>query len=826
MKDLNKFKNEINLSGQNVYVGHRYVPKISGEWDDSKSYEALSIVSYQGASYTSRQPVPVGVEITNEDFWVVTGNYNAQVEQYRNDVRNLENSMNTIKEDVKTEFETINADLNKRLEFVNYEMFGVNGDKKYYNYLTDKYYTDPNFTIEYTQDDGLLIMKAHEFANEHNLPVYNPKGEYLIKETRQIPVYTSVDLGDSVFHIDEKFTNFNGEVFVIKSRHEFFDLPITMNSVLTPFMKRGEKSISALSAYENHFAVVTDNTSKVGMRQGELSFAGRDKKEFFYIGAGGEIIGDIYWDFDNISNIKLVEVDNSTLNFEGGVFLINGELSNSGSEGNYKRSGIRVERSRTNLINQYVGFEKNKIDNATASQSSFYAFNNVFKVSINGGQMQPRIALDTSGTYGIGGDTIINLEINNLSANGGVNHWGIMGLNMVKNLTVRNSEINRVDVHFFALNVSIFNSEIGQGGIRLSGGGLLTVNDTTVDGFAFMAFREDFGGYWDGDITVNDCQLNVNVNHTTDIIVIAPTHASTLDYGHDIHLGRRITVDGFTVNYKKGQNDYAESRCIRFGSVNKTGERRVILPDFVSFKNVKVKGRAKGMRLMTLENPNKYKSNNIGKFTQPENHVGYIDVIPNIVFEFDNIQLAEEISQVQNENAHLVMKTPYTETLLDSYSVIPEIRLKNLKGLKLINQTTFNKTVIENCSIYTISNELNDVGRTKLIVKHSEFRPTTIFTNQQAYQLNRGDVSIFNSELYPFNDSGEIDLEKSLTHSGFMQLVGTNLRIFGYTQGVRLSKELVDTLKTKYPTKYQKVLTDLNVSSNLEREFYKAIALA
>ena len=87
MQDLEQFKNEMNLSGKNVYVGHRYAPKMFGEWNNENIYEPLSIVQYQGASYTSRQYVPVGVEITNEDYWALTGNYNAQIEQYRQDVR-------------------------------------------------------------------------------------------------------------------------------------------------------------------------------------------------------------------------------------------------------------------------------------------------------------------------------------------------------------------------------------------------------------------------------------------------------------------------------------------------------------------------------------------------------------------------------------------------------------------------------------------------------------------------------------------------------------------------------------------------------------------
>lgn len=81
----------MNIEPQrNVYVGHRYVPKIFGEWNNEYSYEGLSIVTKGGASYTSKQWVPVGIDILNEEYWVITGNYNAQIEEYRKDVRDLQ----------------------------------------------------------------------------------------------------------------------------------------------------------------------------------------------------------------------------------------------------------------------------------------------------------------------------------------------------------------------------------------------------------------------------------------------------------------------------------------------------------------------------------------------------------------------------------------------------------------------------------------------------------------------------------------------------------------------------------------------------------------
>ena len=75
--------------GVTQYVGARYVPLFAEplEWDKTRAYEPLTIVLHQGNSFTSRQYVPTGVEIDNESFWANTGNYNAQVEQYRQEVK-------------------------------------------------------------------------------------------------------------------------------------------------------------------------------------------------------------------------------------------------------------------------------------------------------------------------------------------------------------------------------------------------------------------------------------------------------------------------------------------------------------------------------------------------------------------------------------------------------------------------------------------------------------------------------------------------------------------------------------------------------------------
>lgn len=69
------------------YVGARYVPKFASpvEWAPSTFYEALTIVTFNNASYTSKVPVPptVGNPANNPQYWALTGNYisNDQLEQ-------------------------------------------------------------------------------------------------------------------------------------------------------------------------------------------------------------------------------------------------------------------------------------------------------------------------------------------------------------------------------------------------------------------------------------------------------------------------------------------------------------------------------------------------------------------------------------------------------------------------------------------------------------------------------------------------------------------------------------------------------------------------
>lgn len=100
------------------YVGARYVPKFfenpngTAEWLGNVPYEAMTIVTYLGNSYTSKIPVPpeIGNPSLNAEYWALTGNYNEQVERYREEVTRIKTY------------------LDKSKAHVTPQMFGAEGD--------------------------------------------------------------------------------------------------------------------------------------------------------------------------------------------------------------------------------------------------------------------------------------------------------------------------------------------------------------------------------------------------------------------------------------------------------------------------------------------------------------------------------------------------------------------------------------------------------------------------------------------------------------------------------------------------------------------------
>ena len=85
------------------YVGERYITKFADpiQWDANRAYEQIEAVQHEGFTYISKQPVPAGVQIDNEEFWLLWADPNAQMEQLRQYVETFDGRITENTDDIE-----------------------------------------------------------------------------------------------------------------------------------------------------------------------------------------------------------------------------------------------------------------------------------------------------------------------------------------------------------------------------------------------------------------------------------------------------------------------------------------------------------------------------------------------------------------------------------------------------------------------------------------------------------------------------------------------------------------------------------------------------
>jgi len=153
-----------NYPSKNIFIGKRYVPKVIGDWDNSKntSYEALSVVLYGGDSYTSKQDVPKGIDITNVLFWVKSSNYNAQIATLQSTVQQVSTMANGTVAEVD-ESRGGQATLKGRLDDV---------DKRIKNSVTIDVSEYPTIGTAFAniQDNTTILFPAGTYSDVYDIP--------------------------------------------------------------------------------------------------------------------------------------------------------------------------------------------------------------------------------------------------------------------------------------------------------------------------------------------------------------------------------------------------------------------------------------------------------------------------------------------------------------------------------------------------------------------------------------------------------------------------------------------------------------------------------
>lgn len=426
---------------------------------------------------------------------------------------------------------------------VRYSDFGARGDGK--------------------TDDIDAIAAAHAFANQQGLLVKADDGStyYIGGKNRTAEIQTDTDFGKASFIIDDtNVQNRNSNVFLVSSSHQTFQ-PEGIAS-----LKRNQEKID-VSLPGKCLITVTDSNVKRYIRYGPNQNNGSSQTDIFIVDKDGNVDKDtpIIWDFDQITNISAVPIDETTLTISGGRFTT---IANSAeSKYTYYSRGIAIRRS-----NVLVEGLEHRITGEGDHGAPYGGFINVGDCSfvtvrntiLTGHKTYGTIGAAgvpvSMGTYDISLGRALNVSFVNCSQTNDINdntYWGILGSNYCKNLVYDNCTFSRFDAHMGVANATIRNSTLGHMGINAIGSGTFIVENSTIRGRSLINLRNDYGSTWRGDFIIRNCIFVPAGGKPISASLIGGSNSGKHDFGYTCYMPERITIENLHIDDSNHPADYA-----------------------------------------------------------------------------------------------------------------------------------------------------------------------------------------------------------------------------------------------------------------------------
>lgn len=501
-------------------------------------------------------------------------------------------------------------------KYVSYEEFGAVGDG--------------------VTDDFDAIEAAHRYANEHGLKVKTKSdATYYVGEklTREIPIEQDVDFNGASFIIDDAVPNAyqyrSVSLFGIRRKSKRVlkgeELVAAIGEGRT--IKRGDTKLDWLAPVltEDSFIKVFDENHRDFVRFGSNENKGVARHDIFEVMKDGTLVPetDIAYEFDGITAIEIYPMHEEPITVKNGNFAsvccrTVKETNFLGRwHGHYR--GFIIERADVTLENiTHKMLKEPELDKTRDELAKIYGNRGEsypyegFIVARNSNRLTVKNCLLTShttyyedkpatvstgwkvpapvplGSYDMyfhssNHVSLIGIKQNCPTGIGDTRYWGIMASNNCKNFLLKDCYMNRFDAHQGFWNATLIDCTIGHS-INITGGGkLYCENVTKLVGDCFFSIRGDYGGSFEGDVTVKNCTLAATRSYNStrepnpdadkpfsDVLLFAPGGSSNhelfynWDFGYELYLPKTVTVDGFKHGATRELYIYPELGDTRF----------------------------------------------------------------------------------------------------------------------------------------------------------------------------------------------------------------------------------------------------------------------
>lgn len=316
-----------------------------------------------------------------------------------------------------------------------------------------------------------------------------------------------------------------------------------------------------------------------------------------------------------------------------------------------------------------------------------------------------------NGTYLLSSNYAAEVILDNVNA---VQGWGAIGLHKLRDLTVTNSTLNRVDGHYHIFDIDVNHTKLHEFGVLIGcGGGYLRVTNCTkylgsqtdltgtsgtdIDKTrrSVIYMRDDYGSYFDGDITVDNVVYKMSRELTFSSASeewpgilscvsfnagVSTTSSTTPDYGYTapVPWGTTVTVKNITVDVFR---DPLLDSWLTFVAVNYNGNYilpSVLMPASITVKDVKYSKPPRTAKIAPVILPD---LRGTTAAVASANNRAFFNSIINIENIHSGFAKDRQIASL-NTGVQTLM-CMYTQTEISNFptpSVVPEINVRNFYG--------------------------------------------------------------------------------------------------------------------------------------------------
>jgi len=430
----------------------------------------------------------------------------------------------------------------KDIGLVRYSDFGTRGDGK--------------------TDDIDAIAAAHAFANQHGLLVKADEGAtyYIGGKERTAVIRTDTDFGTAAFIIDDtEIQNRNASIFMVSSSLR----PFKLEGISS--LKRNQEKID-VSLPGTCLVTVTNSHVKRYIRFGLNQNNGSPQTDIFVVDKNGNVDmdGPIIWDFDQITDMTALPMDETTLNITGGRFTT--MANKAESKYTYYSRNIAIRRSNVlvdGLEHRVTGEGDHGAPYGGFINTRDCAYVTVKNTILTGHKTYRTIGAAgkpvSMGSYDLSVNRALNISFVNCSQTNDINdrtYWGILASNYCKNLVYDNCTFSRFDAHMGVANATIRNSTLGHMGINAIGSGVLTVENTIIRGRSLINLRSDYGSTWQGELVIRNCVFVPAGGRPTSASLIGGSNSGQHDFGYTCYMPERITIETLHIDDSNHPEDY------------------------------------------------------------------------------------------------------------------------------------------------------------------------------------------------------------------------------------------------------------------------------